>query len=177
VDIVDTGALALERVQSLIPAGATVMTGGSKTLKEIGLEDLLKNQTHLWVNLKDELLAESDMAKQGLLRRQSTLADYFLGSVQAIAQTGELVLASAGGSQLAAMPFQPQRDLGRRGAKIVPTWKKPAPGARTRAPIEDQRMKAQGFPSFIGKLLIFEREPAQLGRNIHLILVNEHVGV
>ena len=45
-------------------------------------------------------------------------------------------------------------------------------------PREDERMKSLGAPgSFIGKLLIFEREAAMMGRNIHLILVNEEVGV
>lgn len=39
-------------------------------------------------------------------------------------------------------------------------------------------MKSMGYPgSFIGKVLIFEREPEMLGRKIHLILVNEEVGV
>ena len=37
VDIVGSGAQALERIQQLIPAGARVMTGDSVTLKQIGL--------------------------------------------------------------------------------------------------------------------------------------------
>jgi L-lactate utilization protein LutB len=179
-EVVDTGAQALERIQQLIPAGAGVMTGGSVTLKQIGLEELLKSGAHPWVNLKDELLAERDMVKQGLLRKQSTLADYFLGSVQAISETGEIVLASAGGSQLAAYAFSSQNVVWVAGVqKIVPTLEDALRRVREHAlPIEDQRMKSLGMPgSFIGKILIFEREPAQLGRKIHLILVNEPVGI
>ena len=81
VHAVETGAEALDRVNQLIPAGASVMTGASKTLQQIGFEDLLKAGKHPWVNLKDDVLAEKDLAKQAHLRRQSTMADYFLGSV------------------------------------------------------------------------------------------------
>ncbi|MEO8606403.1 MAG: lactate utilization protein [Chloroflexota bacterium] len=179
-EVVETGAQALERIQQLIPEGARVMTGGSVTLKQIGLEELLKAQTHPWINLKDEILAETDMVKQGQLRKQSTLADYFLGSVQAITETGELVFASAGGSQLAAYAFSSSNIVWVAGVqKIVPTLEDALRRVREHnLPIEDQRMKGLGFPgSFIGKILIFEREPAQLGRKIHLILVNETVGV
>ncbi len=44
-------------------------------------------------------------------------------------------------------------------------------------PLETARMKSQGFPgSMIGKILILEREPPQLGRNLTMILVNEKLG-
>src|SRR5262249_44175252 len=148
VDIVENGAGALERVKEIIPAGARVMTGGSLTLKQIGLEELLKTQNHPWVNLKDELLAEKDTVRQGELRRESTLADYFLGSVQAITQSGELVMASAGGGQLAAYAFTSGNVVWVAGVqKIVPTLEDAVRRIREHAlPIEDQRMKSLGRP-------------------------------
>jgi hypothetical protein len=100
VEIVDTKADALARIKSLMPAGATVSTGASLTLKEIGFEEYLISKAHPWKNLKDAIVAEQDPARQGELRRQSTLADYFLGSVHAVAESGELVIASASGNQL-----------------------------------------------------------------------------
>jgi len=44
--------------------------------------------------------------------------------------------------------------------------------------MEDQRQKSFGNKtgSFIGRILIFEREPAYLRRNLVLILVNEVLG-
>lgn len=180
VKIVNTGEEALERIQQLIPAQSTIMTGGSKTLQQIGLEALLMSKNHPWVNIKDEMLAEKDPVKQMALRRKSALADYFLGSVQAISQTGEIVLASAGGSQLPAYAFSSPNVIWVAGVhKITPTLDEAIRRVREYAlPREDERMKSLGMAgSFIGKLLIFEREAAMLGRNIHLILVNETVGV
>lgn len=180
VDVVNTGDEALQRIQTLIPSGVSVMTGGSKTLQEIGFEAQLKSNHHPWVNLKDDVLAEKDFIKQSDLRRKALMADYFLGSVQAISQTGEIVLASAGGSQLAAYAFSSHNIIWVAGVqKIVPTLEDAIRRVREVClPREDERMKSIGMPgSFIGKLLIFEREPVQLGRKVNLILVNETLGV
>jgi phage-related protein len=44
-------------------------------------------------------------------------------------------------------------------------------------PLEDKRMKDMGMGgSAISKLLIFEREPAFLGRRVYVIFVNEKLG-
>jgi hypothetical protein len=80
VEIVNTRADALERIKSIIPAGVSVMTGASLTLKEIGFEDYLVSKTHPWKNLKEEVLAEKDPAKQAALRKKATLTEFILGS-------------------------------------------------------------------------------------------------
>jgi hypothetical protein len=180
VDIVESGTQALERIQQLIPEGAHINTGASRTLKDIGLEDLLVSKTHSWRNLKDEVLAEQDFSKQSELRRKSSLAEYYLGSVQAVAQTGEIVIASAMGNQIAAYAFTSPNIVWVVGVqKIVPTLSDAITRVRDyNFPQEDARMKTLGYPgSFLGKLLIFEGEAPQLGRNVNLILVNENVGV
>ncbi len=179
VQLVDTAAEALEKVQGLIPTGVHVMTAASQTLKEIGFEALLKSKSHLWVNLKDEMLAESDPEKRGALRIQSALADYYVGSVQAIVETGEIVTASHSGSQLASYAFSSRNVIWVVGAqKIVPTLDAAMRRIREYSlPLEDERAKAMGMRgSRIGKILIFEMEPPHLRRNINLILVNQVLG-
>ena len=42
--VVDNRAEALEKVKSLIPNGASVMNGGSRTLEGIGFVDYLKSR-------------------------------------------------------------------------------------------------------------------------------------
>ncbi len=173
-------AEAHDRLTSLIPDGASVMTAGSLTLKQIGFEERLISKDHRWNNLKDALLAEQDPVRQAKMRREASLADYFVGSVQAIAESGEVVLVSAGGSQLAPYVFSSPHVIWVAGTqKIVPDLDTALRRIREYAlPIEDQRMKSLGRPgSFIGKIVIFEREPVQLGREIRLILVDEEVGV
>ncbi len=180
VHLVDTPAQALEKIHELIPAGSDIMTGGSQTLRHIGLEDLLMSKTHPWVNLKDAILAENNPEKQGKLRAQSTLAQYFLGSVHAIAETGEIVIASGSGSQIPSYAFTSRNVIWVAGTqKIVPTLDAALKRVREYAlPQEDKRMKALGYPgSAITKLLIVEAEPAMLQRNVNLILVNHLVGV
>ena len=179
-ELVETKEAALERVQSLIPVGAVVMTGGSMTLREIGLENLLITGQHPWRNFKADLLAEKDPAKQSALRMQGTLAEYFLGSVNALAETGEMVFASATGSQLPAYAYSSRNVMWVVGAqKIVPTLEDALRRVREYVlPLESERQKSVGNKagSFIGRILILEREPAYLRRNLRLILVNQILG-
>ncbi|HME18565.1 MAG TPA: LUD domain-containing protein, partial [Nitrososphaerales archaeon] len=98
-------AAALEAVTRLIPDGAEVMTGTSRTLEEIGFLDLLGSGSHSWRNLRGAIQAEADPAKQMQLRKSATLSQYYLGSVHAVAKTGEVVVASGGGSQLAPYAY------------------------------------------------------------------------
>ena len=122
VTLVEKKESALTQLQALIPAGATVMTGASITLQQIGFTALLMGKKHPWRNFKDEILAEKDPAKQAALRKQGTLADYFLGSVHAIAETGEILTARATGSQLPAYAFSSRHVIWVAGTqKITPT--------------------------------------------------------
>ncbi len=180
-EMVQTKEEALARLQQLIPAGAVVMTGGSVTLMQIGLDALLISGQHSWRNFKADLLAEKDPAKQAALRLQGTMAEYFLGSVNALAETGELVFASATGSQLPAYSFTSRNIIWVAGAqKITPTLDDALRRVREYVlPLEDQRQKKLGNKngSFIGRILIFEREPPYLRRNLNLILVNQVLGL
>ncbi len=179
-ELVDTKEAALKRVQELIPPGAVVMTGGSVTLKEIGFEALLISGDHPWRNFKADLLAEKDPARQSEMRRQGILAEFFLGSVNALAETGELVFASRTGSQLPAYAFSSRNVIWVAGAqKITPSLELAIWRIREYVlPLEDKRMKSIGNPagSKIGRILIMEDEPAFMHRNLHLILVNQVLG-
>lgn len=180
VHVVDTPAQALEKTRQLIPAGADVMTGSSQTLRDIGFEELLISKSHPWKNLKDAILAENNPEKQGALRAQSTLAQYYLGSIHAIAESGEIFIASGSGSQLPAYAFSSRNVIWIAGTqKIAPTFDAALKRVREYSlPQEDARMKSMGFPgSAITKLLIVEGEPPFLQRNVNLILVNQLVGV
>lgn len=176
-ELVEKREDALQRLREIIPAGAEVMTGGSTTLEQIGFVELLKSGKHPWKNLKDEMFAEKDAAKQAGLRKGSVNAQYFLGSVHAVAETGEIVVASATGSQIPSYAFSSDNVIWIVGAqKIVPTLEQGLRRVREHSlPLEDKRMKSIGYQgSAIGKILIFEREIMQ--RKITLIFVNEMLG-
>lgn len=179
-ELVETKEVALERVKALIPPGCVVMTGSSVTLQQIGFEDMLIRGEHPWRNFKADLLAEKDPAKQSTMRRQGTLAEFFLGSVNALAETGELVFASGSGSQLPAYAYTSRNVIWVVGTqKITPTLEDALQRVREYVlPLEDQRQKSLGNPagSRINRILIIEGEPAYLRRNLSLILVHQVLG-
>jgi hypothetical protein len=167
---------ALERLSSLIPEGARVMTGGSTTLDEIGFTAMLASGSRSWVNLKGQILAEKDRDKQMELRRKAVFADYFLGSVHAITRAGQLIAGSATGSQLAAYAYGGKNLILVAGTnKIAANLDEGLRRLREHSvPLEDKRMKGLGFPgTILSRIFIYERE-AQ--RNVHVILVNEKLG-
>jgi L-lactate utilization protein LutC len=167
---------ALRLLGEKIPNGSEVMTGASRTLDEIGFTETVAAGKR-WKNLKAEIMAEKDPVKQKALRKKSTEAAYFVGSVQAVAETGEIVVASASGSQIPAYAFSADNVIWVAGIqKIVTNLDEALKRVREHAlPMESARMKSLGYPgSMIGKILIFERE--RPGRNISLILVNEKLG-
>lgn len=180
VTLVAHRAHALQRLTDLLPSGASLMTAASITLKEIGFEALLKDGSHSWKNLKDAILAEQDLDAQRRLRQKATLADYTVGSVQAIAETGEIVVASGSGSQLPGYVYSSNNVIWVAGVqKIVPTLDAALRRVREYSlPMEDARMKSIGRAgSHLNKIVIFERESPSPVRKVHLILVNEVVGV
>lgn len=177
--VVNNRAEALEKVKSLIPIGASVMNGSSRTLEEVGFVEYLKEGNHGWKNLHEEILAEKEPAKQAMLRKQAVLSDYYLGSVHAVAETGQLVIASNSGSQLPHIVFTSPNLIFVVGVQKI-ALDLNAALARVREyvyPLENQRMKDVGMGgSAISKLLIFEREPAFMGRKVYVIFVNENLG-
>jgi hypothetical protein len=170
-------AAALANVRALIPKGAEVNNGSSTTLIEMGFVDYLKSGTHGWKNLHEEILKEKDSAKQGILRRKATSAEYFLGSVNAISSNGELVACDASGSRVTAYPFAAEHVVLVAGAQKI-TKDLEAAMRRVREyvfPLENERaQKAYGVGSAFGKWVIIERE--SVPNRITLILVREKLG-
>lgn len=174
-----TGAEAFEKIKELIPAGASVMNGSSATLQQIGFIDYLKGGAHGWNNLHDAILAEKDPVKQALLRKQSVVSDYFLSSVQAITEDGQIVVTNATGSSFPSLSYTSQNIILVVSTKKIMTTLEDAM-ARIREhvfPLEDKRMKDLGADgSVLAKWLIMEREAAFMGRKVYVILVGEDLG-
>jgi hypothetical protein len=177
--VLENGAQALEKIKSMISAGASVNNGASQTLEQIGYIDYLKSGNHGWNNLKDAIVKETDPQKQAVLRKQSVISDYYLGSCHALVENGEFIIASNSGSQLPHIVFTSQNLIFVVSTKkIVPTLDQAMDRLKTYvAPLEDDRMmKASNVHTNISKLLIFRDEAKFLGRKITLLLVNESLG-
>ncbi len=168
---------AFTTVRELIPAQAAVAHGRSTTLEQIGLVDYLSRPDSAYRYLNSQWLAESDADRRDQFRaRLSLQADYYLGGVQAICDTGEVIAADATGSRQAFYIFGPRHVIWVAGVnKLVADVQAGLRRVREVAlPQEDQRLRRLGRAgSFIGKLVIYEREKP--GR-ISLVLVDESLG-
>ncbi len=176
---VETGALALEKIKELIPPGASVMNGASATLEGVGFVEYLKAGQHGWKNLHESILAEKDPAKQMVLRKQSALSEYYLGSVHALVETGEMVIASNTGSQLPHIVFtSPNLIFVVSTKKIVPTLSDAMKRLEEHVvPLEDKRsQEAYGAGTAVNKIVIFNGENLMMGRKVQVIFVNEDLG-
>jgi len=180
VEYVSNGKEALEKILSLMPQGARVMKGSSATLDQIGFNSLLKSGVHPWVNLKEGVFAEKDPQKRMELGKQAVLTDYFVGSVQAVTQSGQLVSGSGTGSQIAAYAFMAKNLILVVGThKVTSDLDEALRRLREHClPLEDKRMKGLGAPgTVLSKIFIYEKElrPDTMV-SVHVILVNEPLG-
>lgn len=177
--LVHTGSDALAKIKEMIPAGMSVMNGSSVTLETIGYIDYLKSGQHGWNNLHAGILAQQDKAKQGELRKQAVLSDYYLGSVHALSETGEFLVASNTGSQLPHIVFTSKNLIFVVGAqKIVSSLEKGFQRLEEYVvPLEDKHMmekyNAHTYPS---KIVVFKRESPTSDRTVTVIIVNEKLG-
>ncbi len=177
--IVATKEEALAKIKDLIPTGASVMNGASKTLDEIGFVGHLQSGDHDWHNLHEAILSEKDPARQAQLRRMSVVSDFYLGSVHALSATGEMVIASNTGSQLPHLVYtSPNIILVVGTQKIVPTLMDAMKRLEEYVlPLEDARIeKAYGIHTTWAKTLIMHKENPSMGRKVYVLLVSEKLG-
>ena len=174
--LVESREAALARLKELVPEGCEVFVSTSETLDTIGYTEYMHGNDR-YVNLHDRMLAQPDAASQREFRRTTTTADYFVGSVQAIAETGEIVVASGSGSQIGAFAYGARRVIMVAGTqKICPTLAEAE--ARTRGytlEMHDRWLEGRGGSAApIGKFMVMEHEPV-VGR-ITMILIPESLG-
>jgi len=100
---VENQCKAKELVKSLIPENSTVGFGGSVTLNETGILELLKSGNY---KLLDRSADGVDVAK---IYRDSFSADFYLTSSNAITQNGELYNVDGYGNRVTALTFGPKQ--------------------------------------------------------------------
>lgn len=177
--VVETGAEALAYIQQHIPAGASVMNGSSVTLEEIGFVEYLKSGAHEWNNLHEGVLKEENKEKRDSLRKHAVVSDYYLGSVHAVSETGELLIASNTGSQLPHLAYtSPNMILVVGTQKIVPNLAAAFERLEKHViPLEDEHMKRlYGAGTQHNKSLILHGESSMMGRSVTVLLVKEKLG-
>ena len=164
------------KVLELLPEGAEVFTPLSRTLDTLGLSEEIDTSSR-YVALRP-LVAKMDRetrkSREG--RKLLSSPEYVIGSVHAVTQQGQVLIASGSGSQLASYVYGASHIIWVVGAqKIVRDLDE---GFRRiweySYPLENERMQSlYGTDSAVSKILIFERE--QPGR-ISILVVKEVLG-
>ncbi|MGD0725647.1 MAG: LUD domain-containing protein [Spirochaetia bacterium] len=175
--IVSDASQARDAVLERLPAGAEVHAGKSKTLQEIGVTLVLAADGKYNYLRNIYLKMDRETQKQEI-RKLIAAPDYMLGSVSAVTRDGILVAASATASQLGPYAVGGGKVILVVGSqKVVPDLD--SAFARIREyvlPWEDSQVQAaMGINSFVGKILIIERE--WVAGRITVLLVQQPVGI
>lgn len=183
---------ALALVQQLLPKGAVVANGGSMTLSECGIMDLLRNGDYQF--LDREAVPPEERAE---LYRKAFSADCFLCSSNAVTEQGELYNVDGNGNRVAALIYGPKEVIVVAGAnKLVPNLSAAIDRVkRLAAPVNAVRLGLETPCSRIGYCAGAKGEMAagcqceariccsyvvsgyqRFPNRIHVILVAEHLG-
>ena len=181
-----TAAEAVKKVSELIPDGSSVTWGGSMTIRDMGIPQLLCNRGTLEVLDRDK--AETPKEVQEIYLRAFT-SDVYLSSANAISEDGVIVNIDGNGNRVAAITWGPKKVIFVIGInKVAQTVEAALARARsTASPINAQRFdintpcKTDGVchncnsTDCVCSYVHFLRNSRNKGRHV-VVLVGEDLG-
>lgn len=176
--IVENGEEAKTKALEILPGGTEIMTMVSITLDTISLSTEINKEDGKYKPVRDKLYAMDRQTQEKEMKSLGSTPDWAIGSIHAITEDGQILVASATGSQLSAYAYGALNVLWIAGGqKIVKNLEDGLKRIYEYVlPLESERAKkAYGVAgSSVNKILIINKEPQQ-GR-IRVILVNEKLG-
>lgn len=112
----------LPAVRSLLKAGEKVAVGGSMSLNETGVSDLLRSGEYTFLDRHKAGLSPSEV--EGILL-DSFSVDSYLASVNAVTEHGELYCADGNSNRVAALLYGPKQVI------LIVSWDKIVPDLRS----------------------------------------------
>lgn len=174
--IAENGAEAKRMFFELVPEGSEVFLGASVTLETLGIKDQI-DKSGKYDALRPKMFA-MDRATQGReIRKMGAGPDIAAGSVHAVTESGQVMIASNTGSQLGPYAYGAGKVIWVVGAqKLVRDLDE---GFKRiyeyDIPLETVHMKQlYNAPTAVNKLLVVNKE-IRPGR-ITMIIVKEEVG-
>lgn len=178
---------AVAKIMALIPAEDTVSWGGTATVDELGIKDLLRQRGQKLLDRDTAKDADERMA----IMRAGLTADTFLMSSNAITEGGELYNIDGNGNRVAALCFGPKSVIVVAGMnKVVADMD--AAVSRVRhfaAPANVQRFAGNPTPCFVNgqcadchseacicAYLVATRVSRPAGK-IKVVLIGEDLGI
>ncbi|MBI4091835.1 MAG: LUD domain-containing protein [Candidatus Levybacteria bacterium] len=167
---------AKKEALDIIPAGAEVFTATSQTAEVVSLAKEI-NESGKYDSVRQKLMTMDRTTQSREMAKLGAAPEFVVGSVHAVTEDGQLLIASATGSQLPAESYASEKVIFLVGTqKIVKNIQE---GLRRiyeySYPLEDVRaQKAYGMGSGVNKILIINKEVIP-GR-ITVIFIKENLG-
>ena len=174
--IAEHGEEAEQMVFDLLPEGAEVFTASSQTLEQLGIPAEL-GKAEQYDLVRDKLKKMDKKTQNREMVEMGATPEYIIGSVHAVTEDGQVLVASNTGSQLAPYAASAANVIWVVGAqKIVRDMDEAVRRIEEYAyPREDERLReAMGVPSAVNKVLWINKE-VQPGR-VTMIIVKEELG-
>jgi L-lactate utilization protein LutB len=180
-----TAEEAVKKVSELIADGSSVTWGGSMTVRDLGIPDMLRRRGTLEVLDRD--LVEGEAVHDIYLR--AFTADVYLTSANAISEDGVIVNVDGNGNRVAAITWGPKKVIFIIGMnKVAQTVEAALSRARgTASPINAKRFDIKtpcqvdgmchncNSPESICSYVHFLRNSRNKGRHV-VVLVGENLG-
>ncbi len=177
VVVVDDGEQAKTEVLKRVPQGASIHSGKSKTLEDIGLfKELMEDERYDFIRRRT--MKMDRRTQMGEINKMSATPDVMVNSAHAVTEAGQIVITSASGSQIGPIASGAGHLILVIGSqKVVPDLDAAFRRINDVAfPYEDARLREQlGVGTKITRTLILERD-FMPGRTT-VILVREPVGI
>lgn len=134
----------LPRIKELLPTGSTVATGGSRTLAETGVINLLKSGDYTYLDRMDPTLTPEQKQE---ITMKGNMADVYLCSSNAVTESGELYNVDGFCNRIAAIAFGPKSVIMVVGInKIVPNIDAAVRRVKTiAAPLNTKRLNCDTY--------------------------------
>lgn len=174
--VVENGDLVKEKIKELIPKDSEVMVMVSTTLETIGINDDWLKENGM-KSVKDRLKSMDREKDNRQMQQIGSAPECAIGSVHAVTEKGEVLVASNTGSQLPAYANGADKVIWVVGTqKIVGNFDEAMKRIYEYClPLEDARAKeAYGSGSAVNKMLVINKEKRE--NRLYMILVKEVLG-
>lgn len=158
----ETKQEALEKVRELMNKGDTVTHGGSVTLAECGIKELLKNGDYNYLDRSAPGLTRDEVQE---IYRKAFFADVYLTSSNAVTENGMLFNVDGNSNRVAAIMYGPKSVIVVAGYnKIVADLNEAFDRLRTvAAPKNTKRLNCATYCAKTGKCVSMNKEGSMMG--------------
>lgn len=144
VQYVATKEEVVPLVKALLPAGCTIATGGSRTLAETGVMELIQSGDYTYI---DRMAPDLTPEQRNEMAVKGNSADVYLCSSNAVTEQGELYNVDGNCNRIAAIAFGPKQVILVVGVnKIVPDLNAAITRVKTiAAPLNTKRLNCDTY--------------------------------